>query len=150
MARLVTLVDVHDDGADARHMSESARHEAVLLDGRRVLLLDGRGWSASLISMRVEEIPDDGSFREHIPDIWAVSSVEDIEKTARQVVGPDEPFDGRTQEAMEADHWALLSDVLRQQGIAADVRELKRLPHDVTLSERLLARVGRGAGDAAP
>jgi hypothetical protein len=41
-----------------------------------------------------------------------------------------------------------LTEVLRQHGIVADALELKRLPHDVVLSERLLARVGRDPGDA--
>jgi len=50
---------------------------------------------------------------------------------------------------MEADHWAHLTEVLRQQGVIADPLELKRLPHDVVLSERLLARVGHDRGDAA-
>lgn len=62
--------------------------------------------------------------------------------TARMVVGPDEPFGGHSQEDMEADHWAHLTEVLRQHGIVAGALELKRLPHDVVLSERLLARVG--------
>jgi hypothetical protein len=126
----MTLVDV-DDGGDARQISMSARHEAVLADGRRVLLLDDRGWSSSL---------------SRFPDIGAVRSVEDIEETARVVVGPDEPFDGRSQEDMEADHWAHLRGILRQQGVVADAVELRRLPHEVVLSERLLARVGRDAG----
>jgi hypothetical protein len=123
LTRLVTHVDV--DVADARQMSLSARHEAVLVDGRRVLLLDDRGWSAS-----------------GPPDIWTRTSVEDIEDTARVVVGPDEPFGGRPQEDMEADHWAYLARVLRQQGIVVDALDLQRLPHDVVLSKRLLARVG--------
>jgi hypothetical protein len=127
---LVTFVDVDDDVADARQMSVSARHEAVLLSGRRVLLLDDRGWSAS-----------------GLPNIWAVTSIEDIVDTARMVVGPDEPFGGRSHEDMEADHWAHLTDVLRQQGVIADALALKRLPHDVVLSERLLARVGHDPGD---
>jgi hypothetical protein len=127
---LVTFVDVDDDVADARQMSVSARHEAVLLNGRRVLLLDDRGWSAS-----------------GPPNIWAVTSIEDIVDTARMVVGPDEPFGGRSHEDMEADHWAHLTDVLRQQGVIADALALKRLPHDVVLSERLLARVGHDPGD---
>jgi len=148
VARLVTMVDVDDDGADARRMSVSARHEAVLVDGRRLLLLDDRGWSSSL-RLWVAEMPDSDCLREDVPDIWAVTSVEDIEEAARCVVGPDEPFDGRTQEDMEADHWAFLSEVLRQQGTVVDARELRRLPHDVVLSESLLARVGRDAGDAA-
>jgi len=39
----VTFVDVGGDVADARQMSVSARHEAVLVNGRRLLLLDDRG-----------------------------------------------------------------------------------------------------------
>ena len=126
VARLVTLLELRD--ADARGMSVSARHEAELVDGRRVLLLDDRGWSSSA----------------NVPDIWALTSVEEIVETARMVVGPDEPYDGRSQEDMEADHWASLSEILRRQGVVVDAPALKRLPHDVVLSERLLARV---AGD---
>jgi hypothetical protein len=126
VARLVTLVELHD--ADARRMSVSARHEAELVDGRRVVLLDDRGWSSSA----------------NVPDIWAVTSMEDIEKTARMVVGPDEPHGGISEDDMEADHWAFLSELLGRQGVVVDARELKRLPHDLVLGERLLARV---AGD---
>ncbi|MBA3800900.1 MAG: hypothetical protein H0X18_17770 [Geodermatophilaceae bacterium] len=49
---------------------------------------------------------------------------------------------------MEADHWAQLAGDREGHGIAADARDLRRLPHDVVLSERLLARVGHGANDA--
>lgn len=129
MTRLVTFVDV--DVADARRLSVSARHEAVLANSRRVLLLDDRGRSAS-----------------GPPNIWAVISVEEIVDTARMVVGPDEPFAGRAREDMEADHWAQLTEVLRQHGVVVDALELKRRPHDVVLGERLLARVGNEPGDA--
>jgi len=47
VTRLVTFVDLAEGVGDTRQMSFSARHEAVLLDGRRVLLLDDRGWSWS-------------------------------------------------------------------------------------------------------
>jgi hypothetical protein len=130
--RLVTVVDVHDVEADAHTMSVSARHEAVLADGRHVVLLDGRGWTSALRY---------GELRADVPDIWSATSVEEIQKSARTVVGPDEPFDGHTQEELEAAHWDHLAGVLRQQGVIADARELKRLPHDVLLSERLRARV---------
>jgi hypothetical protein len=79
VTRLVTFVEL--DFADARQMSVSARHEAVLVDGRRVLLLDDRGWGAS-----------------GPPNIWALTTAEDIADTARMVVGPDEPFGGRSHE----------------------------------------------------
>jgi hypothetical protein len=72
-----------------------------------------------------------------------VTSVEEIKETSRWVVGPDEPFDGRSQEDMERDHWGYMAEVLRRQGVAVDADELKSLPHDVVLSERVLALVGR-------
>jgi hypothetical protein len=74
-----------------------------------------------------------------------MTSVEDIERTARMVVGPDEPFDRSSQADAEQGHWAYLSDVLRQHGVVVDALDLRRLPHDVVLSERLLARVGHSA-----
>ena len=130
VTRLVTLVDLNDDVADARQMSVSARHEAVLDDGRRVLLLDDRGWTAAALTASQVGRVDHS-------DIWAVTSVEDIEETARVVVGPDEPPDGYSQEEAEAAHWAYLADILRHQGVVVDALELKRLPHDVILTERL-------------
>lgn len=131
VASLVTFVDVADQVADPRRLSVSARHEAVLADGRRVLLLDDRGWTESGPA-----------------DLWALTSVEDIVETARVVVGPDEPFGGHSFEDMAADHWAQLAGTLQQQGIAADASELRRLRHDVVLSERLRGRLGIGPGHA--
>lgn len=132
VSRLVTLVEVDDTVADPRQMSVSARHEAVLMNGGRVLLLADRGWSVS-----------------GPPSIWAVKSVEEIADTARMVVGPDGPFGGRSQKDMEADHWASLADVLRRQGVDADALELRRLTHDVVLGEKLLARIGHQPSDGA-
>ena len=77
-----------------------------------------------------------------VRDIWAVTSVEDIEQTARAVVGPDEPLDGRSQEHMEATHWDSISEVLRQHGVVVGAQELQRLSHDVVIGERLQARIG--------
>jgi hypothetical protein len=145
VAHLVTLVDLNDDVVDPHQMSVSARHEAVLEDGRRVLLLDDRGWTAAALRASWGEVPDRDSWREQL-DIWAVTSVEDIEETARVVVGPDEPPDGYSQEETDASHWAYLAGVLRRRGVVVDALELKRLPHDVVLSQRLLARIGRGRG----
>jgi len=133
VTRLVTFADVDEIVADVRQMSVSARHEAVLADGRRLLLLDDRGWSTS-----------------GPPDIWARTSVEEVLVTSRMVVGPDEPFDGRSHEDMAADHWAQLCEALRQQGVVASAQELRRLPHDVVLSQRLLARLGHVPGAPLP
>ena len=64
VARLLTLVDIadqEDDGPDARRLSVSARHEAVLADGRRVVLLEDRGWSEELRVLLDDEPSDQGA-----------------------------------------------------------------------------------------
>ena len=146
VTRLLTFVDLAEEVGDTRQMNVSARHEAVLLDGRRVLLLDDRGWSSSaLTAFQAGDASDRDSKREQQPDIWAMTSVEDIEQTARMVVGPDEPTDGFSQEDAEQGHWAYLSDVLRQHGVVVGALDLRQVPHDVVLSDRLLARLGHSA-----
>jgi hypothetical protein len=138
VVRLVTLADVGED-ADGRRISVAARHEAVLEDGRRLLLLDDRGWASTW----------GGAGATEVADIWALTSAHDIAETTRVVVGPDEPFGGRSQDDMESDHWNALAEKLRADGVAADAGELRQLPHDVVLSDRLVARLGRRPGGAA-
>ena len=111
---------------DPREMSFSAWHVAVLDDGSRVTLLDDRGWGVH-----------------GPPDIWRRTSLHEIEADARMVVGPDEPFGGRSHADMKADHWADLAGVLRQHGVLVRGEDLARLPHDVELSERLRSRFTR-------
>ncbi|MER6002805.1 hypothetical protein ABT120_29830 [Nonomuraea angiospora] len=120
VTRLVTFVDVDNQAADT--ISVSARHEAELVDGTRVLLLNDRGWGSS--------------------QSWAATSVADVQETTRAVVGPDEPFGGRSQEDMEADHWASLQQIAQRQGVIVDATTLRQLPHDVVLSQQVLARIG--------
>jgi hypothetical protein len=126
------------EDVDARRISVSVRHEAVVDDGSRLLLLDDRGWT---------EEPR-GACADGIDDLWAVTLERDIVETARMVVGPDEPYGGRSQDDMETDHWIELAEKLRANGVAVDAGELRQLPHDVVLSDRLRARLGRGPGDA--
>ncbi|WP_327251419.1 hypothetical protein [Streptomyces sp. NBC_01244] len=122
VTRLVTYTDLDVGTTSAQQLSVSARLEAVLADGRSVVLLDDRGWSTSGPA-----------------GIPALTSTEDIEETARTVVGPDEPFDGMTQEQMAAGHWGHLAGVLGRHGVDVPAHELELLPHDVVLSERLRA-----------
>lgn len=124
--RLVTHADV--GGADTGHVSVSARHEAALDDGSRVLLLDDRGWSST--------------------QAWDAATPEELRQTTRMVVGPDEPYGDRSQEDMETENWIFLRQVLHRHGVVVDVAELRRLPHDVVLSPRLLARIGAPPGSA--
>lgn len=109
---------------DPRVMSLSALHLAVLDDGRRLTLLDDRGWTESGPA-----------------DIWQHTSAEEIARYARVVVGPDEPVEGQSAEDAARDHWEHLAAVLRRQGVAAEGRELAALPHDVELGERLRSRL---------
>ncbi|WP_327308130.1 hypothetical protein OG730_35720 [Streptomyces sp. NBC_01298] len=125
VTRLVTYTDLDAGHTDARQLAVSARLEAVLADGRNVVLLDDRGWSTSGPA-----------------GIPACTSAEDIAETARTVVGPDEPFGDRTRDQMAAGHWGYLAGVLGQHGVDVPARELERLPHDVVLSERLRAWIG--------
>jgi hypothetical protein len=115
--RLLTLVDINDH--DARGLSVSALHQAVLEDGQRVVLLADRGWGSS------KGAPN--------------APVEDIKRTARFVVGPDEPFGDRSQTDMEFLHWEALVRTLREHGVVADAATLRGLPHAVELSDRVLA-----------
>jgi hypothetical protein len=145
VSRLLTFVDIADedaDGHDRRRMSMSARHEAVLADGRRVMLLDDRGWSAELRVVGGSEPSRRKRIVVETHGIWAYETAAEIERTARVVVGPDEPFERRTQAEMEASHWESLARVLQQEGIEAQAAELRALPHDVELSDRVLAHVG--------
>jgi hypothetical protein len=49
---------------------------------------------------------------------------------------------------MEASHWEALAQMLRKQGVDVEAAELQALPHDVELSDRVLARIGPGRPDA--
>lgn len=109
---------------DPRSMSLSALQLAVLQDGRRLTVLDDRGWSAS-----------------GPPDIWGRTSIQEVEETARMVVGPDEPVDSYSPADMETNHWVELAATLRQHGVLISAEELSRLPHDVELTERLHTRL---------
>ncbi len=118
--RLVTYVDVDDTQGDGR-VSVHARHELEVSRERGVLLLDDRGWGSNAR--------------------WTDTTVPDVEFQARTVVGPDEPFDTHTREQMAADHWRDLANVAQSHGVVISPSDLRALPHDVVLSERLLSRL---------
>jgi hypothetical protein len=68
----------------------------VISDGRRFVLLDDRGWSSSA--------PID------------VRTMQEVEDTAKVVVGPDGPGRGHMHEQVEAGHWAFLERKLQAAG----------------------------------
>ena len=51
VVRLVTYADIGDDDGDPLVMSVSLRQDAVLADGRRLVLLDDRGWSVEALPL---------------------------------------------------------------------------------------------------
>jgi hypothetical protein len=130
VSRFVTHVELDEAATDERRVSFSARFDAVLADGRRLVVLDDRGWSGSTFDRHGRSL-----------DPWAGTTARETEDAARTVVGPDEPFADRTHEDMAADHWARIAAELGRQGVEADPGELRRLPHDVELGERLRARL---------
>jgi hypothetical protein len=117
--RLVTVVDLDERNQSGR--SAWAHLYVVLGTGERRVLLDDRGWSGSA------EIAQEG--------------LRQIEDTARMVVGPDGPGPGETDEQMEAWYWEWMEHNLRDAGIRAEADELKALPHDVEIGERLHHRL---------
>ncbi|MEZ5099760.1 MAG: hypothetical protein R3C15_08185 [Thermoleophilia bacterium] len=124
VARLVTVVELR--GSAPGEASFSARHHAELADGRQLLLLGDRGWTVGT---------SDRS------DPLAHECEADLAETARVVVGPDEPWVGRTHEQEAALHWAALAASLSERGVAATAEELRRLAHDVETGPRLRARL---------
>lgn len=105
-------------------MSFSVLHLAVIDDGRRITLLGNRGWGG------------------HGPaNVWQRTTIDEIAETSRTLVGPDEPYGGRSKADMAAAHWAGLADTLRDHSVIIDPTKLSLLPHDVELTERVKDRL---------
>lgn len=133
--RLVTFVDL-DEASDSQ-LSFSARHDVLLADGRRIVLLNDRGWSQS----RPISFSDGESPMPREPSSpWEVTRGH-IEETARSVVGPDPAYGEYVQAEMDAAHWEYLSAKLEEQGVDVVRADLVALPHEVELSSRLLVRL---------
>ncbi|WP_369056287.1 hypothetical protein [Kineococcus terrestris] len=130
--RLVTSVEldeVTEPDPEERRVAASALLALEVTGGRRVVLLDDRGWAAS-----------------GPPGLWSRTFPEEVERTARVVVGPDEPFDGSSPEEAAARYWAHLAATARSRGVDVDAEELAALPHDVELGPRLRARLAQHPG----
>lgn len=130
--RLITFLDVAQ-GAGAplereSAMSLSALHQLELTSGRRVVLLDDRGWSCG-----------------GAPDIWARVSLEEMAEISRAVVGPDEPPPGHSLDEATAAHWAHLAATAREHGVQVEAGEIAALPHHVEISQNVRTRAARSA-----
>ena len=107
---------------NAATVDVKARHELELADGRRMLLLNDRGYGATCS--------------------WNESTLADVEFQVRTVVGPDEPFDEMTAAEMEAAHGEALAAVAQQHGVHVGGADLQRLRHDVVISDLIRSLVG--------
>ncbi|MEJ3653137.1 hypothetical protein WEH80_09145 [Actinomycetes bacterium KLBMP 9759] len=119
--RLVITADVDDGAAHGEQVSVRARMDAVLADGRWIVLLDDRGWGST--------------------QTWASISANDVEETTRTAIGPDEPAAGRSVEQSTTDHWTHIARILLSNGVPVDPGRLRALPCGFVMSERLAARV---------
>ena len=122
LLRLVTTAEAGTDPAWEGQVDVNARHGLELADGRRVLLLNDRGYGATCA--------------------WKETTLADVEFQVRTVVGPDEPYDGLTWSDMESAHWQALAAVARANGVPVEAEDLQRLRHDVIISERVRRLVG--------
>jgi hypothetical protein len=111
---------------DPRGLSFAVEEFAVLADGRRVRLHAERGFALSAG-----------------PDPWQLLTLESLRSSVLATVLPDD-----AEETGDEHPWDWLSDLLRPHGVDASPDELRRLPYDVELSDRLRARLPDGDGPA--
>ena len=140
--RLVTTVGLADtERRSVQEASVRALHEAELTDGSRVVLLADRGFTWSVHASRIGDGGTDAPRPGDVPGAWDAISVAELEEDARTVVGPDEAYGGMTQEQMAAGHWKTLAAVLAGHGVPVESERLAALPHDVELTDGVLARI---------
>lgn len=114
---LGAIGDLRPTGNDPRRFSVEVGEFALLDDGTRVMLHRERGFSATTNG----------------DDIWAHETVETIARDVLNVVLPDDA------ELTGEDHpWEWLAELLRAQGIDAVAQDLRGLPYEVVLTERVL------------
>ncbi len=123
--RLITFAELSGAGGDTAGVAVDQVLE--LADGRRVPVLEGRGWGWVRMAWDTGERLDP----------WEGVTVEEVEADARMVAGPDEPGDGETPQDAEDAHWAMLATALRARGVEAAAEQLAALPDEVVLGERL-------------
>jgi hypothetical protein len=137
IVRVVTFVDL-DDG-NASQLSFSARQDAVLADGRRIVLLNDRGWSQSNLYFSSDR---ESPVREEPSAPWEGVTRKQVEETCAGKRWGRMPLTrGYTQAEMDEGHWSYLAAALEEHGVEVDGIVLRALSHEVELSDHLLARL---------
>lgn len=122
---LLVTAELDDAQSSKGQVSVAVRLELMLENGRKILLLDDRGWGTN--------------------QQWSVVSEKEIRETALVVVGPDEPFGGMSQKSTAADHWQYLGLIAQQHGFVVGPLELSLLPDEVRVGPKLRMRFGGSA-----
>ena len=110
---------------DKRHHSFTVCEFALLDNRERVTLHSERGYFGHASS---------GS-------IWAAMTVEEITRDVLNVVLPD-PEDG------EEHPWEWLAELAQAHGIDVNADDLRQVPYEVVLTERLLQRLSTSASSS--
>jgi hypothetical protein len=71
-------------------------------------------------------------------ELWTHQTVETLESDVRNVVLPDD-----AEQTGDEHRWEWLAGTLRTFGVVTTAEELRKVPYEVVLSPRLLARVER-------
>lgn len=121
ISRLVSVAEANETHHPSAGLSVSVSLSVELDDGRSVVVLDDRGWNSN--------------------QRWADATSAEIEQTARDVVGPDEPYGEQTMEEAIAAYWEYLRKILAAHGVEMNSGVLRTAPHEVVLSESVLTRL---------
>lgn len=115
----------------SQRQSFSIEEFVVLEDGRHVVLTNDRGFTVSSVRELVELEDGRRVVLENVAPARAGLTPDSIRKRVLNAILPD---DG---ECEEAHPWSWLAEQARQQGIDVTADELKALPYEVILTERL-------------
>jgi hypothetical protein len=123
--RVVGVGAICDLGAqrpnDARDQSFSVSEFVTLVDGRRVILHEERGFT---IGLRSTARSDPGDLREHM-------TLESLERSVLNTVLPDD-------ERPAEDHpWSWLADLARARGLSVTADDLRSLWYEVIFTDEV-------------
>jgi hypothetical protein len=121
------LYTPEEDSGNDGGTSFKVREIALLSDGDEVTLSDDRGWTTSATLGGTVG----GGQEPSIPVAHVVRNV-------YNVVLPD-----NAEETGEAHEWERFAQRLREAGVAVTPDELRAVPYQVNLSDRLSARLGQ-------
>lgn len=122
--KLVTLVSVADP--DSRRVNLRCLLSIELDDGERVPLLADRGWGTT--------------------ELWAQTTMAELEDVARMVSGPDDPSGDLSAEDAVRGYWRGVEREAKDRHVFVTAEQLADLPHHVEFNEDIFTRIEGVAG----